>query len=118
MFNKKWYLIVFLCVTHLVSVFLGVIVSNKITLTPKLEQKDEKIVFSSRKEKIYAGVVLPPNLVTGDYSKDMDTVRKFLSQNNEWSHISSGKVPTLEGQGFALECSICIPENENKLAKK
>ena len=125
MFNKKWLLAFVFTATNLISMFSGAFVGfrmnplGQIIIHSKvsLGQKEESEYYPlEKKEKIYAGVVLPNSLVTSDEKRNLFIAKKFLSPNSNWSHALSGEV--LNGKGYGFEYHESIPNNKNKLAKK
>src|SRR3989344_204473 len=122
---KKLCVLLFFLVTHFSAAFFGAFTTLKLNpfdhvviyvKTPLDQKEEDKHYYPlAKKEKIYTGVVLPPNLVTDDNEKNLLIAKRFLSPDSNWSHVLSGEI--LNGTGFGFESSEPSYER-NRLVKK
>lgn len=82
---------VYLTITHTFAFIAGILWSS--SANPS----------KSAKVPIQAGVLIPDDMLSGDTLVDLKQAESFLSENYQWQLIKKGKVPGLNGTGFAYE---------------
>ena len=65
-------------------------------------------------DNIKVGVLIPDRFLTGSSPEDWGLAESFLSPEIRWKYYQKGKVPGLEGTGFAFEQA---PYSENIVLK-
>ena len=102
--RKKMWIFTLCLVAIASSGGIGDLLGQNKARTPDFEY----FQFHKKDGQIHSGVAIPDNLLSGDFDKDCQTARSFLSPHKQWIYVISGNVPGLSGHtGFGFRALAC-----------